>query len=87
MRKRALVMFVDMMDDAMSVMILGTAGGMNVTCVTHVTRAPVITAIVAILTTGMLAGVDGITTDAMAITSKNVVEIIIIMIGNKSVIF
>ena len=89
-RKRVLAMLVDMMalDDVMSVMTLGTAGDMNVTCATHVIRVPVILAIVAIPTTGMVAGVEGgITTDVMANISKNVMEIITLMIGNKSVIF
>ncbi len=89
-RKRVLAMLVDMMalDDVMSVMTLGTAGDMNVTCATHVIRVPVILAIVAIPTTGMVAGVEGgITTDVMANISKNVVESITLMIGNKSVIF
>jgi hypothetical protein len=90
MRKRVLRILVNMMAPAaiMSVITLGTAGDMNVTCATHVIGVPVINAIVAIPTTAMLAGVEGgITTDAMANTSKNVVEIIILMIGNKSVIF
>ena len=89
MRKRVLVMLADMkaLDGAMSVMTLGTAGDMNVTCVTHVIRVPVIIATVVIPITAMLAGVGGIITDAIAKTPKNVVEIIIIIIGNKSAIF
>ena len=84
-------MLVNMMAPAvvMSVMTLGTAGDMNVTCATHVIRVPVILAIVVIPTTGIMVAVveGGITTDVMANILKNVVDIIILMIGNKSVIF
>ena len=90
-RKRVLAMLVDMMalDDVMSVMTLGTAGDMNVTCATHVIRVPVILAVVAIPTIGVMVAVveGGITTDVMANILKNVVEIITLMIGSKSVIF
>ena len=89
MRKRVLVMFADMKapDGIMSATTLGTVGDTNVTCVAHVTLVTVIIATVVIPITAMLAGVGGITIDAIANTPKNVVEIIIITIGNKSVIF
>ena len=79
-RKQVLAVLVNTMAPAvvMSVMILGTAGDMNVTCAIRVIRVPVILAIVAIPTAEvMVAGVEGgITTDVMANILKNVVEII-----------
>ena len=82
MKNRLLVMFADVKapDGVMAAMT--ESGDTNVTC-----HATVITGTVAILITAMLAGVGGIITDAIAKTPKNVVEIIIIIIGNKSAIF
>ena len=81
MKKRLLVMFADVKVPDGVRSATTESGDTNVTCV------PVITGIVAILITAMLAGVGGITTDAIVNTPKNVVEIIIITIGNKSAIF
>jgi hypothetical protein len=81
MKKRLLVMFADVKapDGVMSATT--ESGDTNVTC------APVITGIVAVLITAMLAGVGVINTDGIVNTPKNAVEIIIITIGNKSAIF
>ncbi len=82
MKNRPPAMYVDGKAPGGDMAVMTESGGMNV-----IRHATVIIGTIAILITAVLAGAVGTTTIATAKTPKNVAEIIIIIIGNKSAIF